>query len=61
MGAFPIKRFWAPDPKDYDVIDWALEVTGTKDIKFRPLMLFQRSAPACLDLWPLPETRKSSS
>lgn len=35
-GRFPYQKgFGRLTKKDYDVIDWALEVTGTKDFKFR--------------------------
>ncbi|MEW5549923.1 ABC transporter ATP-binding protein [Peribacillus frigoritolerans] len=37
-GRFPYQKgFGRLTQKDYDVIDWALEVTGTKDFKFRPV------------------------
>ncbi|NGQ96123.1 ABC transporter ATP-binding protein [Brevibacillus sp. SYP-B805] len=37
-GRFPYQRgFGRLTKKDYEVIDWALEVTGTKDFRFRPV------------------------
>lgn len=37
-GRFPHQKgFGRLTKKDYEVIDWALEVTGTKDFKFRPV------------------------
>ncbi|WP_078410971.1 ABC transporter ATP-binding protein [Priestia abyssalis] len=37
-GRFPYQKgFGRLTKKDYEVIDWALEVTGTKDFKFRPV------------------------
>jgi iron complex transport system ATP-binding protein len=37
-GRFPYQKgLGRLTKKDYEVIDWALEVTGTKDFKFRPL------------------------
>ncbi|WP_066296404.1 ABC transporter ATP-binding protein [Bacillus sp. FJAT-29937] len=37
-GRFPYQKgFGRLTPKDYEVIDWALEVTGTFDFKFRPV------------------------
>ncbi|MFJ5624520.1 ABC transporter ATP-binding protein [Peribacillus loiseleuriae] len=37
-GRFPYQKgFGRLSKKDYEVIDWALEVTGTKDFKFRPV------------------------
>lgn len=37
-GRFPYQNgFGRLTKKDYDVIDWALEVTGTIDFKFRPI------------------------
>lgn len=37
-GRFPYQKgFGRLTKKDYEVIDWALEVTGTKDVKFRPV------------------------
>lgn len=37
-GRFPHQRgFGRLTKRDYEVIDWALEVTGTKDFKFRPV------------------------
>lgn len=37
-GRFPYQKgFGRLTKKDYEVIDWALEVTGTKDFKFRPI------------------------
>ncbi|WP_251550483.1 ABC transporter ATP-binding protein [Neobacillus muris] len=37
-GRFPYQKgFGSLTKKDYDVIDWALEVTGTMDFKFRPV------------------------
>lgn len=37
-GRFPYQKgFGRLTKKDYEVIDWALEVTGTKDYKFRPV------------------------
>ena len=35
-GRFPYQKgFGRLTKKDYEVIDWALEVTGTKDFKYR--------------------------
>lgn len=37
-GRFPYQKgFGRLSKKDYEVIDWALEVTGTKDFKYRPV------------------------
>ncbi len=37
-GRFPYQKgFGRLTKRDYEVIDWALEVTGTKDFKFRPV------------------------
>lgn len=37
-GRFPYQKgFGRLTKKDYEIIDWALEVTGTKDFKFRPV------------------------
>ncbi len=37
-GRFPYQQgFGRLTKKDYEVIDWALEVTGTKEFKFRPV------------------------
>ncbi|MBZ5750074.1 ABC transporter ATP-binding protein [Metabacillus rhizolycopersici] len=37
-GRFPYQKgFGRLSKRDYEVIDWALEVTGTKDFKFRPV------------------------
>lgn len=37
-GRFPYQKgFGRLTKKDYEVIDWALEVTGTKEFKFRPV------------------------
>lgn len=37
-GRFPYQKgFGRLSKKDYEVIDWALEVTGTLDYKFRPV------------------------
>ncbi|MFS0575749.1 ABC transporter ATP-binding protein [Sporosarcina sp. 179-K 3D1 HS] len=37
-GRFPYQTgFGRLTKKDYEVIDWSLEVTGTKDFKFRPV------------------------
>jgi iron complex transport system ATP-binding protein len=37
-GRFPYQKgFGRLTKKDYEVIDWALDVTGTKDFKFRPV------------------------
>lgn len=37
-GRFPYQKgFGRLSKKDYEVIDWALEVTGTTDFKFRPV------------------------
>lgn len=37
-GRFPYQTgFGRLSKKDYEVIDWALEVTGTKDFKYRPV------------------------
>lgn len=37
-GRFPYQKgFGRLTKNDYEVIDWALEVTGTKDFKFRPV------------------------
>ncbi|PMC35432.1 iron-enterobactin transporter ATP-binding protein [Bacillus sp. UMB0899] len=37
-GRFPYQKgFGRLTKKDYEVIDWALEVTGTMDFKFRPV------------------------
>ena len=37
-GRFPYQKgFGRLTKKDYDVIEWALEVTGTKDFKYRPV------------------------
>lgn len=37
-GRFPYQKgFGRLSKKDYEVIDWALEVTGTMDYKFRPV------------------------
>lgn len=37
-GRFPYQQgFGRLTKKDYEVIDWALEVTGTKDFKYRPV------------------------
>ncbi|MGM7722793.1 ABC transporter ATP-binding protein [Metabacillus sp. Hm71] len=37
-GRFPYQKgFGRLTKKDYEVIDWALEVTGTNDFKFRPV------------------------
>lgn len=37
-GRFPYQTgFGRLTKKDYEVIDWALEVTGTKDFKYRPV------------------------
>lgn len=37
-GRFPYQRgFGRLTKKDYDVIDWALNVTGTKDYKYMPI------------------------
>jgi iron complex transport system ATP-binding protein len=37
-GRYPHQNgFGRLTKKDYEVIDWALEVTGTKDFKFRPV------------------------
>jgi iron complex transport system ATP-binding protein len=37
-GRFPYQKgFGRLTKKDYEVIDWALEVTGTKDFKFRTI------------------------
>lgn len=37
-GRFPYQKgFGRLTKKDYEVIDWALEVTGTTDFKFRPV------------------------
>ena len=37
-GRFPHQKgFGRLTKKDYEVIDWALEVTGTKEFKFRPV------------------------
>lgn len=37
-GRFPYQKgFGRLTKKDYEVIDWALEVTGTKDFKFRSI------------------------
>ncbi|MGN7359038.1 ABC transporter ATP-binding protein [Paenibacillus sp. SAF-054] len=37
-GRFPYQKgFGRLTAKDYEVIDWALEKTGTKDYKFRPV------------------------
>ncbi|WP_174727306.1 ABC transporter ATP-binding protein [Mesobacillus harenae] len=37
-GRFPYQNgFGKLSKKDYEVIDWALEVTGTSDYKFRPV------------------------
>lgn len=37
-GRFPYQKgFGRLTKKDFEVIDWALEVTGTKDFKFRPV------------------------
>lgn len=37
-GRFPYQKgFGRLTKKDYEVIDWALEVTGTKDFKYRPV------------------------
>ncbi len=37
-GRFPYQKgFGRMTTKDYEVIDWALEKTGTKDYKFRPV------------------------
>jgi iron complex transport system ATP-binding protein len=37
-GRFPYQKgFGRLTKKDYEVIDWALEVTGTSDFKFRPV------------------------
>ena len=37
-GRFPHQKgFGRLTKKDYEVIDWALEVTGTEDFKFRPV------------------------
>lgn len=37
-GRFPYQKgFGRLTKKDYEVIDWVLEVTGTKDFKFRPV------------------------
>ncbi|WP_018395007.1 ABC transporter ATP-binding protein [Bacillus sp. 37MA] len=37
-GRFPYQKgFGRLTKKDYEIIDWALEVTGTHDFKFRPV------------------------
>ncbi|GAF08416.1 ferrichrome transport ATP-binding protein FhuC [Paenibacillus pini JCM 16418] len=37
-GRFPYQKgFGRLSKKDFEVIDWALEVTGTKDFKYRPV------------------------
>lgn len=37
-GRFPYQKgFGRLTKKDYEVIDWALEVTGTQDFKYRPV------------------------
>ncbi|MDF1508629.1 ABC transporter ATP-binding protein [Robertmurraya sp. DFI.2.37] len=37
-GRFPYQKgFGRLTKKDYEAIDWALEVTGTKDFKYRPV------------------------
>ncbi|CAM5797920.1 MULTISPECIES: ABC transporter ATP-binding protein [Brevibacillus] len=37
-GRFPYQKgFGRLSKRDYEVIDWALEVTGTKEFKFRPV------------------------
>lgn len=37
-GRFPYQKgFGRLTKKDYEVMDWALEVTGTKDFKYRPV------------------------
>jgi len=37
-GRFPYQKgFGRMSKRDYEVVDWALEVTGTKDFKFRPV------------------------
>jgi iron complex transport system ATP-binding protein len=37
-GRFPYQKgFGRLTKKDYEVIDWALEVTGTQDFKFKPV------------------------
>ncbi len=37
-GRFPYQKGWGRwTPKDLEVIDWALEVTGTMDFKHRPV------------------------